>query len=50
VGAGRSGGCTGADWLRGICFAYFIWSRTNAVDVTTGSTCATSRTGEYLRR
>jgi len=42
LGPGRSGGCTGADWLRGICSPCFIWSGTNAVYVTTGSTSATS--------
>ena len=43
MSAARSGGCPGADWLRGICYECFIWSRTNAVYVTTGSTCETFR-------
>ena len=50
VGPARSGGCSGADWLRSICSSCFIWSGTNAVYATTGSTGATFRTSEYLRR
>ena len=38
------------DWLSAICSAWFICSRTNALHATTGSTCASFRTREYLRR